>query len=721
MSPLSRPLRRPAKCGRCGFPGVAALEPRRLLSSTIDVMVVYTPQALADAGSVAAIDARIHRAIAETNFVMAQSGVNAGVRLVHEAEVNYTESGVLNTDLNRLQAPGDGYMDNVQALRNQYGADLVSLWVGSGDEGGRAFQPDDLTTSRPDYGFNIVQEQYAVDNFIFAHETGHNLGAGHDRTDPTPRNIPYAYGKEFQTGNQTVGDIMSDTERVPYYSNPNITFRGVTVGNPDNSAQPADNVRVMNEFAPIVAAYRPTVVPDTTAPVAALDSVAVNATQMLSVKVQYADDTAVAVASLHTGNVIVTGPGGFSRAATLEGIDINSDGPLRDATYQVSIAGYSGDPNAFAFTLEPGQVRDVYGHVAASARLGAPDDNFPDRAGPRMSTALDLGNMNGQALRFNNTIDAESPTAFYRFSLNSTTRFAATLTGLTANLDEVLIQDKNGDGQVQQNEILAYPALAGTAPESIAMTLPAGTYYLWVAPPVNGTKSQYTLTMSAVAPTVAASASISGRVFNDANGNGVWNAGESASPGWRIYIDRNNNGVLDPGDVSTVTDASGNYHFTGLSAGRYLIKIAPRTGWRQTFPSMNWGTWVNLAPGQAVTGINFGQMPPSAPPVQQSASISGIVFNDLNGDHIRQSNEPGLAGFRVYIDANNDSWWEGSERSTLTDAAGNWTLGNLSAGTYRIRVLPVAGWKQTVPATSVLLTVTADQRATGVLFGQKHV
>src|SRR5690348_5564061 len=226
---------------------IEAMERRWLLSSTIDVMVLYTPQALSDAGSVAAIDARVHRSIADTNLVMAQSGVNASVRLVYEGEVQYAESGVLNTDLNQLQS-GTGPFAGVQALRNRYGADLVSLWVGSGDEGGRAFQPDNLSTSRPDYGFNVVQEQYADDNYIFAHETAHNFGAGHDRSDTSPRNISYAYGKTFTIGSQVVGDIMSDTERVPYYSNPNVTFRGVAVGNPDNSAQPADNARVMNQF-----------------------------------------------------------------------------------------------------------------------------------------------------------------------------------------------------------------------------------------------------------------------------------------------------------------------------------------------------------------------------------------------------------------------------------------------------------------------------------------
>src|SRR5579884_3897762 len=300
MIRMSSTLRRPPR--RASFPAVSALEARRLLSgSVIDVMVLYTPQALAEAGTTAALDVRVHRAIADTNLALANSRVNAAVRLVHEQEINYTESGTLQTDLDRLQQPGDGYLDDAQALRNRYGADLVSLWVGSGDEAGRAYQPDDPANPQSDFGYSVVQKQYADDNYVFAHETGHNLGAGHDRSDPSPRGIPYAYGKTFQLGNYTVGDIMSDTERVAYYSNPNVSFHGVPTGNPDNSAQPADNARVMNQFAPIVANYRPAAVRDTAAPEAALGPVTVDgAGQTLTVHVEYADDTAIAISSLRS-------------------------------------------------------------------------------------------------------------------------------------------------------------------------------------------------------------------------------------------------------------------------------------------------------------------------------------------------------------------------------------------------------------------------------------
>src|SRR5579863_2541327 len=81
---------------------VQELERRTLLVSSpvvIDVMVLYTPQAAAEAGGTLAIMNRIDRAIAQANMAMADSQVNATLRLVHEAPVYYAQSGVLGTDL----------------------------------------------------------------------------------------------------------------------------------------------------------------------------------------------------------------------------------------------------------------------------------------------------------------------------------------------------------------------------------------------------------------------------------------------------------------------------------------------------------------------------------------------------------------------------------------------------------------------------------------------
>ena len=46
-------------------------------------------------------------------------------------------------------------------------------------------------------------------------------------------------------------------------------------------------------------------------------------------------------------------------------------------------------------------------------------------------------------------------------------------------------------------------------------------------------------------------------------------------------------------------------------------------------------------------------------------TISGIVFDDLNGNGVRESGEPGLANQRVYIDANFSNSFDKNEPSRL--------------------------------------------------------
>ena len=98
--------------------------------------------------------------------------------------------------------------------------------------------------------------------------------------------------------------------------------------------------------------------------------------------------------------------------------------------------------------------------------------------------------------------------------------------------------------------------------------------------------------------------SIQGSKWNDVNGNGVWDEGEKALAGWTIYIDSVTNGKLDPWELSTVTNANGQYTFSNLGPGEYAIREVNQTGWRQTSPTAPYA--VNLTAGQTLTGINFG-------------------------------------------------------------------------------------------------------------------
>jgi hypothetical protein len=698
------------------------LERRTLLSATpaIDVMVLYTPAAARQVGSTALIASRITRAISDTNLALANSQVNASVRLVHQGQVNYSESGLVANDLLNLQQ-GLGGLNGVVAMRQQFGADVVSLWVGdeAGSEAGRAFQPDSLSGATASMGFNVVEARYSADDFVFAHEIGHNLGAGHDRGDQTPRVIPYACGKTFYLGNYFVGDIMNNAgaDRIGYYSNPNVSFQGVPTGNADNSAQAADNARVMSQFAPVVAAYEPTTVPDTLGPTAAIDEVIVNSSQhTLTVKVQYADDTAVNVASFKTGNISVSGPGGFSKTATYVGDDFATNGPQRVATYQVNIAGYSTDPSVYSFNLAPAAVTDIYGHGSTDGTLGAPGSRLPNRAGPRLATAFDVGTMDGSSLRFNNWIDSNDPTAFYRFALGATQQFSAHLSGLSGQIDELLVQDRNKDGIIQSNEILSYPRRTGTTPETISLTLSAGIYFLWVAPPAIGATASYTLTLSAAPPPPPPPilrGVISGNVFNDVNANGLRDSGDAGLAGWQVYADLNDNGRFDPGEPSTSTDAQGNYTLANLATGAYIIRAVPRTGWRQTTPANNYGRHVTLAAGQILASVSFGQT--------QQNQITGFVFNDSNGDGIRQNGEAGLTGWSVYIDLNNSGMPDSADRVTITNSLGTFSFTNIPSGNYALRVVPAqTRWHPTSPATgSLRLTISLAQVIGSLTFGER--
>jgi hypothetical protein len=105
-------------------------------------------------------------------------------------------------------------------------------------------------------------------------------------------------------------------------------------------------------------------------------------------------------------------------------------------------------------------------------------------------------------------------------------------------------------------------------------------------------------------------------------------------------------------------------------------------------------------------------------PSQRAGSVSGIKFNDLNGDGVRQAGEPGLAGVRIYVDANNNGVFNVGERTALTNAAGQYVIGGLPAGLQHVREVVPLGFRQTAPATGVYnLVLAPGGTAGGLNFG----
>ena len=90
---------------------------------------------------------------------------------------------------------------------------------------------------------------------------------------------------------------------------------------------------------------------------------------------------------------------------------------------------------------------------------------------------------------------------------------------------------------------------------------------------------------------------IQGAIFHDLNGNGM-NDAEPAYAGLTVYLDQNQNGIADGGELSAITNASGQYNFTAVPAGRYSV-LQP-SGFVQTVAGATFGVGVQ---GQAVDAV----------------------------------------------------------------------------------------------------------------------
>ncbi|HEY9621429.1 MAG TPA: hypothetical protein V6C78_13720 [Crinalium sp.] len=90
--------------------------------------------------------------------------------------------------------------------------------------------------------------------------------------------------------------------------------------------------------------------------------------------VTYADNEAVNVTTLGTGDVRVTGPNGFNQLATFVGVDANSNGTPRNAIYRITAPGgkWDGaDAGSYSVSVEPGQVSDLLGNTTPSSTIGS--------------------------------------------------------------------------------------------------------------------------------------------------------------------------------------------------------------------------------------------------------------------------------------------------------------------------------------------------------------
>jgi hypothetical protein len=202
-----------------------------------------------------------------------------------------------------------------------------------------------------------------------------------------------------------------------------------------------------------------------------------------------------------------------------------------------------------------------------------------------------------------------------------------------------------------------------------------------------------------------------GTKFNDLDGDGVRDPGEPGLAGWVIHL-AGTDGQGHAVNVSTTTDASGNYSFT-VNPGVYTVSEDQKAGWIQSYPDIPGdGDWdITLTSGQTDSGNDFGNF--------QAATKTGTKFNDLDGDGVRDAGEPGLAGWVIHL-AGTDGQGHPVNVSTTTDASGNYSF-TVNPGVYTVSEDQKAGWIQSFPDIpgdgDWDITLTSGQTDSGNDFG----
>ncbi len=176
------------------------------------------------------------------------------------------------------------------------------------------------------------------------------------------------------------------------------------------------------------------------------------------------------------------------------------------------------------------------------------------------------------------------------------------------------------------------------------------------------------------------------RVWNDQDGNGKQDTGEPGISGVTVELYRCGDNVLMG---TTVTDANGNYYFSGQMPGSYYVKVIAPANYLFTAQNASGTTAdndsdANASGVMACTTLTAGETDLSWDAgLVQLSSLAGNVYHDKNNDGTFQGSDIGIDGVTVTL-TGTDNRGTLVNLSTSTAAGGSYSFPNLWPGTYEI-------------------------------------
>ncbi|OEZ59057.1 SdrD B-like domain-containing protein [Duganella sp. HH105] len=181
---------------------------------------------------------------------------------------------------------------------------------------------------------------------------------------------------------------------------------------------------------------------------------------------------------------------------------------------------------------------------------------------------------------------------------------------------------------------------------------------------------------------VALPATIGDRVWLDANGNGVQDAGEQGVDGVVVTLKDNGGHVVN----SVTTHDGGQYSFT-VDPGTYTVSVAPPAGYVFTGAGKGGNTTLDSdvgSDGSVSVSVGAGEVNQNIDAgVYRPASLSEVVWIDANRDGRLNNGEVGAAGVKVILlDASGNPV---AGASAVTDANGHYQFNGLAPGVYSVQ------------------------------------
>ncbi|MDO5312205.1 MAG: chitobiase/beta-hexosaminidase C-terminal domain-containing protein [bacterium] len=241
-------------------------------STVVDMLVAYDRPAAAWAkANGGGVTNLAQQCVARMNGALANNGLDAAFRfrLVGVMAVDADGDGNLNDTLDKVTQK-TGAWAAVSAMRDAVGADVVSTMVDTGSAYGTTGLGWSLTQTTAsdmrnfsEYAYNVLSVRAAAQSHVMAHETGHNMGAGHadaQTSSPGPQSFIYSRGFYFTgTDKRAYHTVMAynndgygnSYDPAPLFSDPDNAWAGVPAGDATH-----DNAQVLARTYAVVAQFR---------------------------------------------------------------------------------------------------------------------------------------------------------------------------------------------------------------------------------------------------------------------------------------------------------------------------------------------------------------------------------------------------------------------------------------------------------------------------------